>query len=636
MAIQQDLTLHDYWRILRRHKWAFSFCVVGCLGGTAAFTYRQAPMYRGTAEIMIKVSGGGMPSMPSGIADLLGSRSTGGEDPVEDALNIMRGPIIMDRVVKRLNLSSRPKALEELNSKIKIGRKVEYGNIIRVTVESPKAGEIAEIANVVSEEYLSWATDQASRNQISIAESLKQKFSEAESKLMNSENKIKEFQESGYTPGMAAALTSQKYQLENELEMLQRRYTAQHQRVVDNKRQLHVLEERLQTASQQEVKWNRMQREMVMIAESWRTLKIESERADAMSTQRVIPGTLINPAVTPVVPFKPNRRLNMSVGGILGLLLGIVATFLMENLDTSLGSVEEVEASIQLPVLGVIPYALSAGTGSPGRRLLHFFRPPKNPSSRILAEKLILNQGPRSRTAEAFRSLRANLSLILGKENKKLIVFTSSGPREGKTLTVCNYALAAAESGLRTLLVDADLRRPSLYKLFGLPRQPGLVELTRNQLPWRSVLRGTTDFLLAHTGVEKVLGMPGIENLRIITSGGFIENPLEIVGGPLIREIFEEARGEYDLILVDCPPLLMFADPLILAQHSDGVIIVYEMGRTARDALSRVKIQLQNAQTPVLGVVINGMRLGEEYYYSRSSAYNYYYAEEGKRSKKPS
>lgn len=624
------MTLHDYWRILRRQKWAFLACFMGCVVGTGVFTYRLPSIYRTEAEVIIRGGNVAGPSLPSGMSDLLGMRSSSGSDPVEDAVNIMKGPIIMNLVIKRLGLLAEQATLDQLKGKVAIQRKTEYGNVVKVIVESVDLLEVAQIANAMAEEYLEWASVHASQNQLNIAKALREKFVETDAKLVQAEKQLREFQEAGYTAGLAAVLTSQKYSLETELEQLLGRYTSQHQRVQEANKRLKVIEERLTQASQQEIRWNRMQRELAMTSESWKSLKIETERSEAMATQKVVIGEVINPAVKPLSPYKPNKRLNMTVAVILGLLMGVVVSFVLENLDRSLGSVEEVEASIELPVLGVIPYTLVESKRFIGVELKNLFRRSPEPSARVLAEKLILNQGPRSRVAESFRALRANLSLLLNRDDRKVIVFTSSGPREGKTLTVANYALAASESGLKTLLIDADLRRPTLFQLFGLSRQPGLVEVARSHLPWQSVLRGTTDFLLTHTGVERVLEMPGIENLRILTSGGYIQNPLEIIGSPLIQQIFEEARQEFDLILVDCPPLLMFADPLIVSQKADGSIIVYEMGRTDRDALHRVKNQFQAANIPLLGVIINGMRGGEEYYYRTSAHYKYYGEEEKK------
>ncbi|MHB9156103.1 MAG: CpsD/CapB family tyrosine-protein kinase, partial [Endomicrobiales bacterium] len=203
----------------------------------------------------------------------------------------------------------------------------------------------------------------------------------------------------------------------------------------------------------------------------------------------------------------------------------------------------------------------------------------------------------------------------------KIIAFTSAGIGEGKTITASNFALASAQSGIKTLLVEVDLRRPNIHRVFGLPRDPGITGCLMGIKKWQEVARGTTDFVMSELAMDKILHSPGIENLKIITSGPVPPNPVDLFNSPGTAKMLAEMAQQFELVILDCPPVLLFADTLIVGMHTTGVIIVYQVGKMARGALKRAKNQLMNVKAPVLGVVLNDLTASE-----MEPSYGYYYS----------
>jgi capsular exopolysaccharide synthesis family protein len=175
--------------------------------------------------------------------------------------------------------------------------------------------------------------------------------------------------------------------------------------------------------------------------------------------------------------------------------------------------------------------------------------------------------------------------------------------------------------------METDLRRPSVHWVFGLSRGPGFSDCIIGNKSWPEVVKTTTDFLLGDIGMEKILKIPGIENLSLITSGPIVPNPIDLLNSPKTVQILKELSQNYELVILDCPPVLLFADALIIGTHTDGNIIVYQVGRMARRALKRAKDQLANVKAPILGVVLNNVKtseMGAYYGYGYYYSYKYY------------
>ena len=294
-------------------------------------------------------------------------------------------------------------------------------------------------------------------------------------------------------------------------------------------------------------------------------------------------------AVAPTAPTKPKVMQNTLLAAVVGLMLAGGAAFLIEYLDDSVRDQRDVTDLLGLPMLGVVG-ALGEGQQLPT----------------VLAEN-----EPRSPLAEAFRMVRTNLSYALpAQEGARRYLVTSAGPTEGKTTVTANLATVMAQAGQRVILVDADLRRPTLYKAFGVPSKPGLT----------SYLAGMV------ASVDDILIDTEMDGVRMLSCGPLPPNAAELLNSARMEQLLDELDDRCDVVLLDSPPLLAVADAAILACMVSGVILVLEAGTTRLEGAAAAMDVLSKAGAKVLGAVLNNVKLrrrgyGSDYYY-----YYYYYA----------
>ncbi len=169
-------------------------------------------------------------------------------------------------------------------------------------------------------------------------------------------------------------------------------------------------------------------------------------------------------------------------------------------------------------------------------------------------------------------------------------------------------AISMAQMGKRTILIGANLRRPMIHKILGLHREPGLTDVLIGKMPWTQALKNTTDLLVGGLDVDKLLQMPGIENLKVLTSGQPVDNISEVMNSKAMLELIKDLKNHFDVILIDCPPVLPVPDVATLSDRVDGVVMIYRVGETAKDSLKMAKHQLQNVKANILGVILNGIK----------------------------
>jgi capsular exopolysaccharide synthesis family protein len=285
------------------------------------------------------------------------------------------------------------------------------------------------------------------------------------------------------------------------------------------------------------------------------------------------------------------------VGLMGGLLLGIGMAYLLESQDDTLADSFQVETVTNLPVLGMIPFHRMEAKPREGA---------------LAAESSAFLVAPESATAESFRSLRSGLTLSGVGRKLRVLSITSALPEEGKSYLVYNLGLAFAATGLKVLIIDADLRRPRQHALFRAVREEGLADVLAG-------LKSFGDVLASH---------PVEPNLALLSAGR--QSPLasELLGSGEIEKVLEAARQRFDLVLVDTPPVLPVADAIIVGSHCDGTIGVLRAGRTSRKALRRFVQALARNHIHILGMVIEGVDMSATEY---RSVYGYnvqsYYGE---------
>jgi succinoglycan biosynthesis transport protein ExoP len=316
---------------------------------------------------------------------------------------------------------------------------------------------------------------------------------------------------------------------------------------------------------------------------------------------------VVDVARTPTHPIKPNVPRNIELGLILGLACGIGLAFVLETLDTSIRTMEEVGAISTLPALGTIPLQL-ASTASLRKRL----KTVPVDAWKSESPALVTYARPRSEAAEAYRSLRTSILLSSYGGPPKVILVTSALPQEGKTTISANSALVLAQRGGRVLLIDADLRRPGIDKLFGFQASKGLSTLISGGDKTEDV----------------ILPFADEPNLWILPAGPIPPQPAELLGSTVMKDHLARWRTEFDHIIIDTPPCLSVTDAVVLSPEADRIILVARAGKTTKLALRRACDVLLQVNARVMGIVLNALSLDSaETYYYYGGRYKAYYRE---------
>lgn len=277
---------------------------------------------------------------------------------------------------------------------------------------------------------------------------------------------------------------------------------------------------------------------------------------------------------------KPRKTLNIALGAVAGLLLGVGLAFFIEYLDTSVKTIDDVEQALGAPVLGVIPQNVNN----------------------------LLKDGPESPHAEAYRVLRTNLLFSRKDPNLRTITVVSGGAGEGKSTTIFNLAAVFAQQGSRVLIVDSDLRRPSLHKLFNVTNNLGL-----------------TNFLLKQNKLEEVVQTTSIPTLDFLPSGKLPSSSMGILNSGAMRAFIEEAKSRYDFVFFDSPPIMGVSDAAILASEVDLAVLVVQYRKYPQQMTLRAKQMVEKVGGRLMGVVLNNINISQDSYYYYYSGYYYDY-----------
>jgi capsular exopolysaccharide synthesis family protein len=306
---------------------------------------------------------------------------------------------------------------------------------------------------------------------------------------------------------------------------------------------------------------------------------------------------IVDVARVPLAPSKPDKRRNVMLALAMGLVGGVVLAFLLEAVDNTVRTPEQAQAITTLPSLGIIPATSNMLLRSREQRALTEKSGPKE------GIELVTYRRPKSDVSESYRALRTAILLSATGAPPKVMLMTSALPEEGKTTTSVNTAVVLAQKGARVLLVDADLRRPSIHKVFNMKTNAGLSTL----------LTGSSNF------ENTLMHVPQLPNLFLLPAGPPPPHPAELLGSNLMKQYIEQWRNEYDHIIFDTPPALSVTDSILLSVDMDCVVLVVRSGSTTKAALRRTRELLEQVNARVLGVVVNAVDVNSPDYY------HYYY-----------
>jgi succinoglycan biosynthesis transport protein ExoP len=310
---------------------------------------------------------------------------------------------------------------------------------------------------------------------------------------------------------------------------------------------------------------------------------------------------IIDRAEVPEDPVKPKKKLDIFLAIILGFFMGIGLAFFFEYLDNTIKIPEDVKQHLNIPYLGLTPLFSTENKWK--------LRDDTSP-------ELITFNYPRSTASESYRGIRTSILFSSAESAPQVILITSAGPREGKTITTVNLAVTMAQADSKVIILDCDMRKPQIHKIFGIAKEHGISNL----------LVGTSDAggAILHTRIP---------NLDVIPCGSIPPNPSELLGSTRMATLLNALRKDYVHILIDSPPSTAVTDAVVLSKSVDGVILVISAGHTAREIVKNGVAQFGAVGAPILGAVLNGVDMGRGGYHYYQYYY-YYYGEDGDRRKK--
>jgi capsular exopolysaccharide synthesis family protein len=412
-----------------------------------------------------------------------------------------------------------------------------------------------------------------------------------------------------------ARLQTLKTDLGHEAQMAQKTVEAQYNTLLKEQREEKaaldsVTREALQL-EQRAIEYNRLKRNfdrLAKLSEQVGGRERETSLAGHLKTNNV---HLLDAALVPTAAISPNVPRALGIASLAGILIALALAFVLELLDSTVKTQDDIERLIGVPFLGVIP------TIQPNETRGGVVAPPPALAevARGGSKELHIVTHPKSSVAECCRSIRTNLLFMSPDRPAKALLISSAGPQEGKTTTAVSVAITLAQSGLRVLLVDTDMRRPRLHKVFGLA----------------ATAEGLSSAIVGESDVLGLVRETGINNLYVLTCGALPPNPAELLHADRFKAIYGTLRESYDRIIFDSPPIAAVTDAAILARLVDGVVMVAKGGRTSKEALRRSRKELTGENVNLLGCVLNDLDLSDKnsygyyYYYSH---YGYYTPEE--------
>ncbi len=373
--------------------------------------------------------------------------------------------------------------------------------------------------------------------------------------------------------------------------------TKEYKRLVD---QYNI---KLNSLPKKNLDYIRLERERQVKEKYYILLKTKHQESRITEASKISSIRIIDPAVPPEWPVKPKKKLYLLLGMFLGVGLGVGITFLREYFDNSIYTTEHMQ-EIGLETISIIP---KIDEKNALEKVKHLKKSKREED--FLKDRMITHYDPKSSVAEAYRTLRTNIQFINPDNPIKSLVITSAGPGDGKSTTTVNIGIAFAKLGKKVLLIDGDLRKPVQHKVFDIPKSPGL-----------------TDGLMMDLKDEKIIRKTEVENLFVVTAGQIPPNPSEILASRKLQEYVIRMKEEYDIVLVDSPPVVAVTDASIISKFTDAIFLVVKAGSTDKRVLGRALDILSQVKCPLAGGILNGVNISSgygSYYYYYNSAYQY-------------
>jgi len=606
----KEVTVRDYLVIFKRRSWVILACFIVVTFWFVFQTYKKIPQYSATAKVLVERN---TPSIMPGQQLMIPSQID--REYIQSQLNILTSRTLAKRAVDSLALAgdnSFVKIKEPENAflggvSVNLISGTQLINIGYISTDPIKA---AKYANILTTEYIGQDSDKRLEFGKSAAGWLEKQVVEARKKLKGSEDALSVYMQQNsivavpdidrrQQSGLENA-KSEKSRIESELAELSKRYKSQHPKIIAITTRLEsvnkVIEEETNKSlvlNEKMMQYNSLKREVESDKNMYESLVRRTKESEISKDLETTNLRIIDMATVPKSPFSPNRRRDIQTGMMLGLFLGVGMAFFLEYLDSSVKTAEDVELYVKLPFLGYVPSA---------KQEVKLSKDPRDID-------LICSKMPNSRVAEAYRSIRTSIIFSCPEDRSlKTILITSTSPREGKSTVSTNLGIVFANANEKTVILEADMRRPRLAHTLGVEGKEGL-----------------STFLTGASDLDAVIKKTEIPNLFLIPSGPRPPNPAELLTSSKTRNMLTELKTRFDRIIIDSPPVLTVADPAIMANMAEGVIDVILSNALNIDIILKGRQRLYEAKAKIIGIILNNVNVKKEdsYYY-----YHYYYAEE--------
>jgi len=560
--LSAGVDLRNYFQVLLRRRWiVLSVCVITVLA-TALYVYTTVPVFQATALLLIEKE---RATQTYGEGTMV---ETTADDYYQTQYKLLISRSLLRKVYERLQLDKLTEfseGVEALNDSVTVSP-VRRSRLVEVSARSKDPEQAMEIANTLAATYVQ---DNIESKLYISKDILAALFSESSKKENAQENPIA----LDALPAVVNSPLIQKFKadyalLETKLGELSKRYTAEHPERVRLSSQMDALKTRIDSETEKIV----------------RGMKAELSGKLLGNNVRII-----DPAELPTSPFKPRKRRALVLAGLIGLIVGYVLALAVDLLDQTLHTQEDVERSLGLPFLGSIPMASL-----------------KTDSAEAYGELL---KGPKSFTGESLKNIRTMIGFSAAGSQMKSLLVTSTGQGEGKTFITMSLAMVFSHLGERVLLIEGDLRRPSLHKRFRLSKEKGL------------------SHFLAHgkspDELTDLIQNPGLENLDVLVCGQLPPNPSELLSTPRLEALIHWAKRKYDRILVDGTPIFPITDAILWSRFCDASIFVVKFGATNGNLASKAVAKLREGGPKIAGAIVNQVTAKANSYYG--DYYYYYY-----------
>ncbi|MGB3112016.1 MAG: polysaccharide biosynthesis tyrosine autokinase [Candidatus Omnitrophota bacterium] len=611
--LEQEIDIREYLRVLYERRWLIiSITLIICTLSLMR-SFMLKPVYQATTRILIEREGPKVVKM-----DEVAPVSFAGREYYQTQYKILKSHAVAEKVDKalggykpwgewagrRIRKKEKPLSDEDrisaLLNRIEI-KPIPNTQLVEISADDVDPAFSAKIANLWAAAYIEYILD-AKYDATKYASGwLQGKIKEAKKNLEIAEANLQQCRRENNIIApesenveVLSDLLKRKAELEIELTEKLEYLKEKHPEVIGLKSELASVNSKITgetnteiLSKDKEIQYNILKREVESNKQIYESLLKRIKEMEVTGELKTTNVRVIDKATIPKTPARPNKKFDLLIALFMGLFGGSGLAFLFENLDQSVKTPEDIKNYIKLPALASIAI-------------------PREEDEIAIQPEMITSKKPRSTISEAYRSLRTSIMFTAVEHKRKSLIFTSSGPQEGKTTSAINLAIVMAQAGEKTILLDADLRQPKIEKNFNITSEHGMTE----------VLAGTEE-------LDKVIRKTEIPNLEIITCGSLPPNPSELLGSKKMDDLLEELEKRYDRVIIDTPPVLAVTDAVVLSGKVDGTIVVVRAGETNRNAVLKTKEILTTVHSSnLIGVVLNMVettRSGGHYYY-----YHYY------------